>query len=35
MKMSSMEIANIQHVISETLGTNGFKVTKYLPLDLV
>ena len=28
MKMSSMEIANIQHVISETLGTNGFKVTK-------
>ena len=28
MKMSSMEIANIQHVISETLGTNGFKITK-------
>lgn len=28
MKMSSMEIANIQHAISETLGTNGFKATK-------
>jgi hypothetical protein len=28
MKMSSLEIANIQHVISETLGTNGFKITK-------
>ena len=28
MKMSSMEIANIQHVVSETLGTNGFKITK-------
>ena len=28
MKMSSMEIANIQHAISETLGTNGFKITK-------
>jgi len=28
MKMSSMEIANIQHVISETLGTNGFKITR-------
>jgi hypothetical protein len=28
MKMSSMEIANIQHVVSQTLGTNGFKITK-------
>jgi hypothetical protein len=28
MKMSSMEIANIQHVISHSLGTNGFKITK-------
>ena len=28
MKMSSMEIANIQHAISKTLGTNGFNITK-------
>ena len=28
MKMSSMEIANIEHVISQSLGTNGFKITK-------
>jgi len=28
MKMSSMEIANIQHAVSKTLGTNGFKITK-------
>ena len=28
MKLSSMEIANIQHVVSETLGTNGFKITR-------